>query len=213
MMSLTSVGGLGEEASTLFRVRKTCLKMLRKRGYNIPSDDFNMSTEEFRVRFGENPSRESQTLLVEKADDPSDQIFVFLPQEEAVGMGPIKTYTQRMRDESVTKGIIVYKGKLTNYAKQAMQQYATQGYRLEYFRDNELLVDITEHKLVPEHIVLSPQEKNELLARYRLKPAQLPRVPMADPVARYLGLQPRQVVKIIRPSETAGRYVTYRICT
>ena len=35
-----------------------------------------------------------------------------------------------------------------------------------YFRDSELLVDITEHRLVPTHHVLEPLQKEELLKRW-----------------------------------------------
>ena len=46
-------------------------------------------------------------------------------------------------------------GNLTPFAKQAIKEMSSHGYRMEYFRDAELLVDITEHKLVPgENTVL-----------------------------------------------------------
>jgi len=115
-----------------------------------------------------------------------------------------------MQSEHVSNAIIVLRVDITPFAKQAVQEMDE--FHVEHFKEAELLVDITEHTLVPEHVVLGQNEKAELLKRYRLKDAQLPRIQPNDPVARYYGMKRGQVVKIIRPSETAGRYVTYRIC-
>ena len=65
--------------------------------------------------------------------------------------------------------------------------------------------------LLPQHIVLLADEKRALLERYKLRDSQLPRILASDPIARYFGMSKGDVVKIIRASETAGRYVTYRI--
>jgi len=196
-MSNITIGGLSPESSKLFRVRKTCLKMLHKRGYIVDEEALNTTTEDFRMKFGEIVSRDSLTILAEKADDPSDQILVFFPEAEKVGVKPIADYAKRMKEANVLRAIIVVKINLTPFAKSAVKEMALRGYRMEYFRDSELLVDITEHKLVPEHVVLTNQQKNELLAR--LKSSQLLWIQLQCPVARYFGLKHNQVVKIIRP--------------
>lgn len=204
-------GGLNPDASRLFRVYRTISNMLEKRGYNVPKDLREMTPGMFRDRFGEFPSREQLTILVEKADDESNQLFVFFPEDEKVGVKPIKVYTDRMRNEAVSNAIMVLRVDITPFAKQAVQEMSD-SFRIEHFKESELLVDITQHQLVPEHQVLTHNEKSELLKRYRLKETQLPRIQQNDPVARYYGMKRGMVVKIIRPSETAGRYVTYRVC-
>lgn len=204
-------GGLNQEAARLFRVYRTIASMLDKRGYMVPKFLQQITPAEFKERFGEYPNREALTILVEKADDESNQLFVFFPEDEKVGVKPIKTYTDRMRAESVSNAIMVLRVDITPFAKQAVQEMSD-SFRIEHFKESELLVDITKHQLVPEHQVLTQSEKSELLKRYRLRDSQLPRIQPNDPIARFYGMKRGQVVKIIRPSETAGRYVTYRIC-
>jgi DNA-directed RNA polymerases I, II, and III subunit RPABC1 len=170
-----------------------------------------ITPSDFKERFGEFPARDSLTILVEKADDETNQLFVFFPEDEKVGVKPIKVYTDRMRAEGVSNAIMVLRVDITPFAKQAVQEMSD-SFRIEHFKESELLVDITKHQLVPEHQVLTASEKAELLKRYRLKDTQLPRIQVNDPVARFYGMKRGQVVKIIRPSETAGRYVTYRVC-
>ena len=139
-MAAHTVGSLSPEASKLFRVRKTCLKMLVKRGYNVDDDDVNMTTDSFKDAFGAEPSRNNLTIIVEKSDDANDQMMIFFPSDEKVGVKPIKEYCSRMKDENVFRAIIVVRGNLTPFAKQAIKEMSTHGYRMEYFKDAELLV-------------------------------------------------------------------------
>jgi hypothetical protein len=44
-----------------------------------------------------------------------------------------------MKEENVLRAIIVVKDKLTPFAKQAVKEMSVHGYRMEYFRDAELL--------------------------------------------------------------------------
>ncbi|KAJ3024654.1 UNVERIFIED_CONTAM: DNA-directed RNA polymerases II 24 kDa polypeptide (RNA polymerase II subunit 5) [Siphonaria sp. JEL0065] len=118
---------------------------------------------------------------------------------------------ERMMQESIFKSILVYRKSLTPSAHKVIQEMAPK-YDIAIFLEAELMVNITHHSLVPKHVLLSKEEKSTLLQRYRLKDSQLPRIQQSDPVARYYGLKRGQVVKITRPSETAGRYNTYRIC-
>ncbi|KAL1369681.1 hypothetical protein AAHE18_01G005800 [Arachis hypogaea] len=171
-----------EEINRLYRIRKTVMQMLRDRDYLVGDFEIKMSREEFRRKYGENMKREDLVINKSKKDNSSDQIYVFFPEEAK---------------------------NLTPFARTCISE-VSQKFHLEVFQEAELLINIKEHVLVPEHQVLTDAEKKTLIERYTVKETQLPRIQVTDPVARYYGLKRGQVVKIIRPSETAGRYVTYR---
>ena len=211
MAALEERAALTGEASHLFRIRRTLLKMLKKRSYVVDAAQLAMTPRGFVDQFGDQPKRNDLTILAEHETDAEDQLFVFLPDDDKVGVKTIKQYCEMMKEASVSHAILVVKQGVTPFAKTALQEMAST-YLIEHFRDAELLVDVTEHRLVPAHALLSPEARQALLDRYKLRAEQLPRIQRTDPVARYYGLKVGDVVKIVRPSETAGRYVTYRVC-
>ena len=52
-----------------------------------------------------------------------------------------------MKDENVSNAIMVLRGDITPFAKQAVMEMSD-SFRIEHFKEAELLVDITEHTLV-----------------------------------------------------------------
>lgn len=185
--------------------------MLADRGYLITEEERDATRDQFTDKYGPDIRREDLTVMASKMDDPTEQIFVFFPEEAKVGVKTIKLLAERMRNEGVQRAVMVTQANMTPFAKQCLSEMAPK-YYIELFQEAELLVNITKHTLVPQHRILTREEKQTLLDRYKVKDTQLPRIQFSDPVARYFGMTRGQVVRIVRPSETAGRYVTYRLC-
>lgn len=83
----------------------------------------------------------------------------------------------------------------------------------ETFLQVELLSNKSRHVLVPRHERLPPAELPALLASLGLaQRSALPTILRSDPQARYLGLKPGEVVRISRPSPSAGVSTVYRVC-
>ncbi|XP_021597882.1 DNA-directed RNA polymerases II and IV subunit 5A isoform X2 [Manihot esculenta] len=161
-----------DEIKRLFRIRKTVMTMLKDRGYFVGDFEINMTREQFISKFGENMKREDLVINKTKRNDPSDQIYVFFPEEQKVGVKTMKTYTNRMKSENVFRAILVVQQNLTPFARTCISEIAAK-FQLEVFQEAELLVNIKEHVLVPEHQVLTSEEKKTLLERYTVKETQV----------------------------------------
>lgn len=196
----------------LFRARKTICEMLFDRGYDVSEQDSNETFQEFKQKLSAcDYQRGRMIILGIGRSDPTNRVLAYFSDEtKKVGVKPIRELSDKMGEKGVNKAILVVQAPLSSFGRDAVAEVAPEK-QIEVFLESELLINITRHELVPKHVPLSHLEKQTLLARYKVKDSQLPRIIQTDPVARYFGLSKGQVVKIIRPSETAGRYVTYRL--
>jgi len=208
-----------DEVTKMSKVWHTVLSMLVDRGYHIPVEKLNLSLEAFKQQFVEDDESGRRTQIKEDdlnivariADDPTQSIMVFFCREMKMGVTTLDAYAEKVKRINCHSMIIVLYHSMTTQCHTRMRELEMQLLcRIETFTEAELVVDITKHILVPRHIVLSEKEKEEVLQRYHVTVHQLPKIMTTDPIARHYGLRLGQIVKIIRFSENAGQYVTYR---
>jgi len=138
----------------------------------------------------------------------STKLLVFFVSKERLNKDDLTEIGLKCLQEKASNCIIVLKG-MTPIAQKDIENLSP--LTIEPFFQAELFVNITEHELVPTHSILSRVDKENLLKRYKAKENQLPKIQQQDPVARYYGARKSDVIKIVRNSETAGKYQTYRI--
>ena len=71
------------------------------------------------------------------------------------------------------------------------------------------LIDILLHKFVPKHVLLTKEESQNLLEKFRIDVKDLPQIFEKDPVAIAIGAKEGDIIKIIRDSETTVKSVDY----
>ena len=72
-------------------------------------------------------------------------------------------------------------------------------------------IDIFRSDLVPEHVILNPNEKDELLKKFNISLKQLPRIKKTDPVVLALKAEKGNVIRVKRIDPTVGDYYYYRV--
>ncbi len=72
-------------------------------------------------------------------------------------------------------------------------------------------IDVTSHKMVPQHRILAPDEAQDVFEHFGIKATQLPKILAKDPAVKAIGAQVGEILKITRESETAGVSIAYRI--
>lgn len=150
------------EFSKLYKIRKTVLKMLDDRGYVVSTTEKQKTYEEWKNSF--TTKRESLVFCCQKSTNTDDVIFVEYTDKDKLGVSEISNFAETLGNMNIRTGIMIIKSTISALAKQKIKEYE-EVMHIEYFEEKELIVNITEHELVPKHYPLSDEEKKNLLTK------------------------------------------------
>ena len=68
-----------------------------------------------------------------------------------------------------------------------------------------------EHNLVPKHELLSPEEGQKILEKYKVTREQMPMILLTDPAIKHLEAKVGDIIKITRSSKYVGPSLYYRV--
>lgn len=112
-------------------------------------------------------------------------------------------------DDYLSNNIDIHKIIIArDVAKKTVKQIVGEYKNAEFFFESEMLEDIPSKVFIPEHQLMKPEEKAELLDKF--SESELARIFLTDIMARYYGAKIGDIFRIIRPSFTAGKNVFYR---
>lgn len=112
-------------------------------------------------------------------------------------------------DEYLAYNIAIHKIViLKDAARKTFKQIQTEYKNAEMFFEHEMLEDIPMKMNIPKHILLSPDEAQEILSKF--SESELSHILDVEMMSRYHNAKVNDIIKIIRPSIVAGKSIFYR---
>tara|TARA_Y100000741_G_C18261691_1_gene560720 strand:+ start:2441 stop:3073 length:633 start_codon:yes stop_codon:yes gene_type:complete len=200
---------------SIFKSRVTLLNYLSHMGYNTnPYKDYSYDSV--------------YNMIMNRADSNSLDMYFnegkkiyckFHVQKKPIRTQYIEEYIDEIYniEEKLSENdILIIIG--TDNINDTTKNYITSLYidrkiNIIYLSLKELQYNVLEHKLVPKHSILSPEQITTVKTRYNItKNSEFPEISRFDPVAKAIGASPGDIIRIERKSKTAITSDYYRYC-
>jgi DNA-directed RNA polymerase subunit H (RpoH/RPB5) len=216
-----------EIIDSVYRSRITLLEHLEKQGYDTaPYMKFSPKEIQEMVKAGPAAQQIAPALQMELKRKEEDEVntcvvIYFMTKIKQKLTGTSSVINKFVNEEETgwplksTEFIFMtFEPIAPNFDAAAADAWVNKKIRVRFFQVASCINNPLKHILVPPHEKV-PKEQHETLLKewFAEKKSQFPSIRFhEDPIARWLGLLPGDIVKITRPSPTAGTYVSYRVC-
>lgn len=142
--------------------------------------------------------------IIEFKDDNNNKISINLTPGKLTSIVQGSQLDEYLKSNLDVHKIIIIKDPSKKVIKQVITDYIN----AEIFIEHELMEDIPSKFFIPEHQLLTEEEKKNLLETF--KETELAKINDTDIMSRYFGAKVGDIFRMIRPSITAGYNIFYR---
>ena len=197
---------------TVYKSRNNIIDLLQKRGFDVSEyNEFSINDVSMMIN--------NKQLDLLFSDNNDNKIFVKYYLGKSLRPNNILEIAEDLfnLEEILNKTdelLIIVKDDINDSIKNTLiQLWEQQNIFISIISLKRLQYNILNHVLVPEHIIMSNEEKNDIKKRYNIvNDSKFPEISRFDPVATVIGLRPEQLCKIIRSSKTAITSEYFRLC-
>jgi len=220
----------------VFRSRQVLLDILHERGYDTLGVS-KYGPEEIREALAATPNGKALEFTVKAREGmspptPTVRVYIFLQRlkQKLPGfIGSLDTPVGATVDASSRQAdkigspvdpaqtsviCLINEPVVQVFNAASVSAWAKRNLRLSFFYIDSFQMNPLKHYLVPPHEIV-PKEQHEGLMKtlYVTQKMQFPLIRYhEDPITRVIGATPGDILKITRPSPSAGEYVVYRVC-
>ena len=212
-----------EVYDVLFRSRVTLLKILKDKGYDIstyekfsPWEIEAMISNEKKNALGMKLTKENgdeKCVVIYRLNRLKQSLTKFI--ESHLVDEESEEYISEAKDGNIEVMVILLES-INNevFHTVSLATYQKHKIRISFFQAHSLVNNPKEHILVPKHEIVPKDEIPELKKRLNIQGvSNLPFIRFHQDIqARLLGALPGDVIKITRPSPSAGVEIVYRVC-
>ena len=210
-----------EVYDVLFRSRKTLLNILAEKGYDISQyEKFGPWGVETMIS-NEKKNSLGMSLTKKEGDEKCIVIYRLNKLKHSITKFIQNHFIDEESDEYISDignaEIIVMLLETVNnpvFHDAALSNYQKHKIRISFFQAHSLVNNPHDHILVPNHTIVPKEEIPDLKKKLNIQSvSQLPFIRFHQDIqARLLGALPGDVIKVIRPSSSAGIEYIYRVC-
>jgi len=177
---------------------KTLKSMLTDRG--IVADDF---------KFEGSPLDETRMYTF-------GSLLIIFSTKSRVSEKELNNFITYASDNNHNSGIIIVSpSRPSDSVLTVLRNYITdrQNPLIQIFEIRHLQFDISKHRYVPKHRILTDEEVTKMLEEFKIKNKEkIPKIDSQDAMAKWIGARPGDVIECIGLCETSGDNIRYRYC-